>query len=79
MKIKTYGSQPIYKRKITEYKRLFIPEYSAVVKLNKKGIEVYRPKLNKLKVSIAGIGIFACICLPMTNWMIPGILIWGMK
>jgi len=35
----------------------------------------YEPKLNKVKL-IAGAGlILACICTPMTNWMIPVICV----
>ena len=78
-KLITYGVQPLYKRKYKEYKQLFIPESNSVFQLRNKGIEVYRPSLNKLRVGIAGIGMALCLCTPATNWALPGILIWGLK
>ena len=77
--IQKYGSQPLYKRKLSEYKKLFIPEWTIVNKLNNKGIKVYKPKLNKLRVGTAIGLICLCIVVPLTNWAIPGIVIWGMK
>lgn len=77
--ILTYGKQNLLKRKYQEYKQLFIPDYNSVQRLNNLGIEVYKPKLNKFKVGIAGIGIFACCITPFTNILIPGIIVWGIK
>ena len=78
-KLQVYGQQNLLKRKLKEYKQLFIPESNSIFQLRNKGIEVYRPKLNKLRVGIAGIGMALCLCTPATNWALPGILIWGMK
>lgn len=79
MKLQTYGQQSLLKRKYSEYKRLFILDYNSVNQLRDKGIEVYKPKLSKLRLGIAGIGIGLCCVTPFTNILIPGIVAWGIK
>ena len=72
--ITTYTRQNKIQKKAISIFRFFKPDYKTIRKLKTKGIEVYTPKLNKIKLGIGVFLILLCIVTPLTNWAIPFII-----
>lgn len=79
LSFETYGKQNTAHKVYNELKDRFkINPYSKVL-IEKQGLSCYVPKLNKARVGIAILIMVACIITPFTNWLIPFVLMWGLK
>ena len=77
--IKTYGKQNKLKREFITIKERFVINPYAKTLLNKNGIEVYIPALNRLRLSVCALLIGLCLVTPFTNILIYKIAKWGLK
>ena len=78
--LETYHRQNRIQKEINEIINLFRKPNKETIKiLNNKGIEVYTPKRDKVKVGIAIVLIGLCLVTPFTNFFIYNILKWGLK
>ncbi len=79
MKIQTYGRQNPIKRICLDVKNRFTINERTERVLNKRGIGVYVPKLNRARFTIGLVLAVICIITPIiTPLSIPAIL-WGLK
>ena len=76
---KKYHEANIIQRQINKFINLFKRDYVKIDKLKEKGIKVYTPKLNKLKVGVGVAGCVGCLLTPFTNWTIPFIVGWILR
>jgi len=79
IEIQTYHRQNKIQKVLMGIIRMFKPDLRAVQQLKAKGIGVYTPKKNKLKIGIMSIGCLFCLATFGTNWAIPFIVKWGLK
>ena len=79
LELEIYGRANMLKslgRKV--YERVKINPYSMIF-LRKRGVGVYVPKLNKIKLGIGLVGVVVLLATPFTNWLIPFLVGWILK
>lgn len=47
--------------------------------LGARGIQIYRPKIKKVRASVGGFLIVGCLVTPATNFFIPSIVRWSLR
>lgn len=78
---RTYQRQNKIQKEVIGFINLFRVNHRAIQNLNKKGIEVYTPKLKKWKIGLS-MGIFGlCVITPFTPevLIIPKLTRWVLK
>jgi len=75
----TYIKQNRIQKEALSYIDLFRKDYNTIRSLEKKGISVYDPKRNKVKLSFIGLLIVGCVITPFTNFFILPLIKWGLK
>lgn len=77
--MKSYKKQNRIQKEISEIVERFKPSPLAIERLNKKGMGVYVPKLNKVRLAV-GSGIMALLLItPFTNWLSFLVIKWALK
>jgi len=79
MKIQTYHKQNKIQRQAIEFIQIFKPNSNQVMSLRNKGIETYKPKINRIKLSVGSLVIAGCLVTPCTNLFIIPVLKWLIK
>ena len=77
--MKTYIKQNRIQKEIRGFTDLIIKDKYKLNQLEKKGISVYTPKRNKLKLSFIGLLVVGCLITPLTNGFILPLIKWGIK
>lgn len=77
--IETYGKTNKIKKGWIELKERFKPNKHTENILKNKGLGVYIPRLNKLRVGVGLVLVGVCLITPATNWTIPFIVGWALK
>ena len=79
MTIQTYGKQNLIKKICLDVKNRFRINEHTERALNKRGIGVYVPKLNKLRFTIGLTLAIICIILPVITILSVPCILWGIK
>ena len=77
--METYTRQNRIQKEIISFISLFKPDYNKIRELENKGIVVYTPKRNKLKLGFISILVLGCLITPCTNLFIIPLVKWGLK
>jgi len=78
-KIITYHKQNKVQKELLSFVEMVKPNREKVKELNLKGIKIYNPKVNKIKMGFVSAVIVGCILTPFTNIAIPYIIKWGLR
>ena len=77
--MKRYIRQNRIQKELIKLSSLFSRDYSKINELENKGINVYTPRVNKLKLGFISILLVGCLITPATNIFILPLVKWGMK
>jgi len=67
------------RKEATTIKERFKPSPQTTARLNDKGVGVYVPKLNRVKVGLGLVAMVVLIITPFTNWLSYYVLKWVLK
>lgn len=79
IKSQTYIKQNRIQREVMNIINIFKVDWNRIRSLENKGIAVYNPKRNKVKLSFMGLGLLVCLITPFTNLFMFGLIKWGLK
>lgn len=81
MELKTYGQQNFFRRHYNNLRNRFIINPRIRESLADRGIALYSPKLNKIKLTIAGLFFGICIVIPLIPIPLGALVFfnWGMR
>lgn len=79
MKYETYGKQNIIKKNYWDIRNRLIINPMAIRIAKERGLALFNPKLNKIRLSISITLIIGCLVTFGTNIFIPFIIKWGLK
>ena len=79
MKTTTYHIQNRIQKEVMQFIRIFKHDFNKVNQLEDRGIKIYTPKLNKIKVFIGVAFTIVCLLTPFTNFLIPLNIMWVIK
>lgn len=77
--METYTKQNRIQKEIRGFTDLIIKDKYKLNQLKEKGIIVYNPKRNKLKLSFIGLLVVGCLVTPLTNGFILPLIKWSLK